>query len=55
MKNRIINVCCSIPQNILFSTVENFEKRLRLCLQENGALFEHSYIRLKTLFELILP
>ncbi|EZA50282.1 hypothetical protein X777_11293 [Ooceraea biroi] len=41
MKNRITNVCRSIPQNILISTVENFEKRLRLCLQENGAPFEH--------------
>jgi len=41
MKNRIINVCRSIPYNILISTVENFEKRLRLCLQEDGALFEY--------------
>jgi len=41
MKNRITNVCRSNPQNILISTVENFKKRLRLCLQENGALFEH--------------
>lgn len=40
MKNRITNVCRSIPQNILILT-ENFEKRLRLCLQENGAPFEH--------------
>jgi len=31
----------SIPQNILISTIENFEKQLRLCLQENGAPFEH--------------
>ena len=45
MKNRIINICRSIPQNILISTVENFEKRLKLCLQENKnknrALFEY--------------
>jgi len=47
MKNRITNVCRSIPQNILISTVENFEKWLRLCLQENGAPFE-SYQWLKT-------
>jgi len=32
---RITNVCHNIPQNILISTVENFEKRLRLGLQEN--------------------
>jgi len=31
----------SIPQTILISTVEHFEKRLRLYLQENGASFEH--------------
>jgi len=47
IKNRITNVCRSISQNILIiyniliSTVENFEKRLRLCLQENRALFDH--------------
>jgi len=41
MENRITNVCRSILQNILISTVENFEKRLKLCLQENEALFEH--------------
>jgi len=41
MKNRITNVCHSIPQNILISTVENFEKQLRLCLQERGAPFEY--------------
>jgi len=39
MENRITNVFRTIPQNILISTIENFEKRLRLCLQENGALF----------------
>jgi len=36
MKNRITNVCRSIPQNILILTVENFEKQLRIYLQENG-------------------
>jgi len=47
MKNRITmfesnnNVCRSIPQNILISTVENFEKWLRLCVQENETPFEH--------------
>jgi len=41
MKNRITNVCRSIPQSISISTIENFEKRLRLCLQENRALLEH--------------
>jgi len=40
MKNRITNVCRNISQNILISTVENFEKRLRLCLQGNGTPFE---------------
>jgi len=40
MKNRN-NFCRSIPQNILISIVENFEKRLEICLQENGAPFEH--------------
>ena len=39
MKNRITNVCCSILQNILISTVESFEKRSRL--QENGSPFKH--------------
>jgi len=48
MKNRITNVCRSIPQNILISTVENFEKQLRLCLQENGAPFEQSTAELST-------
>jgi len=41
MKNHITNGCRSIPQNILISTVENFEKRLRLCLQKNGDPFEY--------------
>jgi len=41
MKNRITNICRSISQNLLISTVENFGKRLRLCLQENEARFEH--------------
>jgi len=49
MKNRITNICYSILQNILISTVEHFEKRLNLCLQKNRAPFEQTfYQRLKT-------
>jgi len=54
MKNRITNVCRNIPQNILISTVENFEKRLRLCLQENGAPHLVILSTAKDIFELIL-
>jgi len=41
MKNQITNVCRSIPQNLLISTIENFKKRLKLCLQENETPFKH--------------
>jgi len=41
MKNQITNVRRSISQNILISTVKNYEKQLRLSLQGNGASFEH--------------
>jgi len=46
MKNQITNVCRSIPQNILISIIENFEKRLRLC--KKMELFWTSYQWLKT-------
>lgn len=41
LKDRIRWACRSIPANVLRKTVDAFEKRLRLCIQQNGGTFEH--------------
>lgn len=41
MMLRIREACAAIPQEIIASTVESFSKRVNLCIQENGGLFEH--------------
>jgi len=40
MMERITLACCSIPRNVLLSTVDNFERRAQLCV-DNGQIFEH--------------
>jgi len=41
LKDRIRRACRSIPANVLRKTVDAFEKRLQLCIQQNGGTFEH--------------
>lgn len=41
MKNRIRNACRSIPRTVLLQTIESFKNRLRLCINEEGNVFEH--------------
>lgn len=41
MIHRIQMACSNIPRNTLLQTVQNFERRIQLCLDENGATFEH--------------
>lgn len=41
MIQKIQVACESIPRATLLGTVSNFHRRLQLCLQENGATFEH--------------
>jgi len=31
---------CSIPKNVLLSTVDSFECRVQLCMDNNGQIFE---------------
>ncbi|EFN82442.1 hypothetical protein EAI_03116, partial [Harpegnathos saltator] len=38
---RLRRACRSIPANVLRKTVDAFEKRLQLCIQQNGGTFEH--------------
>jgi len=46
MMNKIKRVCEGITPEILRSVLENFESRLRLCLENNGH-FEHLIRRLE--------
>lgn len=41
LENSITNEIMRIPDDTLGRVRQNFAKRLRLCIQENGALFEH--------------
>lgn len=41
MKDRIREACRAIPLAVLEATVRNFEKRVNLCIRENGRHFEH--------------
>lgn len=41
MIQRIQTACNNIRRDTLLQTVRNFEQRIRLCLRENGATFEH--------------
>ncbi|KYN17324.1 hypothetical protein ALC57_10399, partial [Trachymyrmex cornetzi] len=41
MMERITLACRDIPRNILLSTVNSFERRVRLCVDNNGQIFEH--------------
>lgn len=41
MIDRIRNCCNSIPRNVLLETARNFERRIQLCIQNEGGIFEH--------------
>lgn len=41
MKQRIRNACQNIPRHVLLSTVESFDRRIELCMINNGGIFEH--------------
>jgi len=41
MENRIRQACEAIPRETLLRTVQNFHRRLNLCLEANGGNFEH--------------
>lgn len=41
MKDRIRAACRAITPAMVEATVRNFEKRVNLCIQENGRHFEH--------------
>jgi hypothetical protein len=41
MMERITLACRSIPRNILLLTVDSFERRVQLCVDNNGQIFEH--------------
>lgn len=41
LKERIRQACRSIPENVLRKTVNAFERRVRLCIDQNGGTFEN--------------
>lgn len=41
MMQRITNICRNIPRNILWATVTSFERRVQLCIDNNGGIFEN--------------
>jgi len=41
MMERIRRTCASIPRHVLLSTVAHFLRRCQLCIEANGAQFEH--------------
>lgn len=41
MMDRIRNACQNIPNHVLLSTVESFERGVELCIANNGGIFEH--------------
>ena len=43
MKNWIREACVAIPRHILLKPVDNFQTRMNLCLEANGANFEQLF------------
>jgi len=41
MMQRITDACRDIPRHVLLSTVQNFERRIQLCINNNGGIFEN--------------
>lgn len=41
MMHRIRTACENIPRAVLHRTVEQFQQRIELCIQQNGGVFEH--------------
>jgi len=41
MMERITFACRSIPRNVLLSTIDSFERRVQLCMDNNGQIIEH--------------
>ncbi|EZA50202.1 hypothetical protein X777_11341 [Ooceraea biroi] len=41
MIQRIKTACTNIPRAVLLETVNYFERRIALCIQANGNVFEH--------------
>ena len=41
MMERIRRACAAIPQNVLLSTVRHFLRRIQLCIETNGDIFEY--------------
>lgn len=41
MQDRIREACAAIPRQTLLNTIQEFRRRLGLCLQANGGNFEH--------------
>ena len=46
-KERITKACAAIHRNLLFKTVDNFHKRVNLCIRENRGHFEHFQTHIK--------
>lgn len=40
IRQQIIDNCRNIPRHILLSTVQSFERRVQLCIENNGSIFE---------------
>ncbi|KAL6418651.1 hypothetical protein ACFW04_014235 [Cataglyphis niger] len=38
---RITDACRNIPRHVLLSTVQNFERRIQLCINNNEGIFEN--------------
>lgn len=41
MMHRIRTACENIPRAVLHRTVEQFQQRIELCIQQNGGVFEY--------------
>jgi len=41
MMDRIRKACCAVTQQLLQGVMQNFKRRLTLCLENEGELFEH--------------
>lgn len=41
MMERIRGACQSIVHDVLLSTIDNFQRRIELCIQQNGNVFEN--------------
>jgi len=38
---RVTLACRNIPRNVLLLTIDGFERRVQLCMDNNGQIFEH--------------